>query len=250
MKNTHKLVVIHILATIGLIAQIFYGTRYDWLITMLMYVIIAIGLSMTYHRYLSHKSFEFKYDWLRKAWIIICAVGSGFSSPVAWVAIHREHHRFTDTDKDRHLGTKLRYLPGLHLKSMLIEPRLKYAIDIARDPWCNFLHEHYFKLHILWATFLFVISPWLLISAYLVPVSLLWHSGNLVNSISHLYGYRNFETHDNSKNNWLVASIFFGEWHNNHHAHPGSAKHGYKWWEIDITYYAICLFGKNIRMIK
>jgi fatty-acid desaturase len=250
MKHTHKLLSLHIVATIAIFFQIFLGNWQDWLITLIVYTVVAIGLTMTYHRYLAHRSFDFKYEWLRKVWITICTIGSGFSSPLAWVAIHREHHRFTDTDKDRHLGTKLKYLPGLHLKSMLIEPRLKYAVDIARDPWCNLMHTHYFKLHIIWAILLFIINPWLVISAYLVPVCLLWHSGNLVNSMSHLYGYKNFATKDQSKNNPVVALLFFGEWHNNHHAFPGSAKHGYKWWEIDITYYLIKIFGKNIRTIN
>jgi stearoyl-CoA desaturase (delta-9 desaturase) len=111
------------------------------------------------------------------------------------------------------------------------------------------MHKHHFKLHFLWAIILFTINPWLVISAYLVPVCLLWHAGNFVNSLSHLYGYRNFETRDQSKNNWFVATIFFGEWHNNHHAHPGSAKHGHRWWEIDIAYWMIMLLGKNIRTI-
>ena len=249
MKHTHKLVILHILATVAVISQIIWGNVTDWLITLAVYSIVAVGLTMTYHRCLSHRSFEFRWLWLRNFWITVCSVGGGFSSPLAWVAIHREHHRHTDTERDRHLGTKLQYLPGLHLKSMLIEPRLKYAVDIARDPWCNLMHKHHFKLHFLWAIILFTINPWLVISAYLVPVCLLWHAGNFVNSLSHLYGYRNFETRDQSKNNWFVATIFFGEWHNNHHAHPGSAKHGHRWWEIDIAYWMIMLLGKNIRTI-
>lgn len=110
-----------------------------------------------------------------------------------------------------------------------------------------FLHNHYFKLHLLWASTLCIINPNLVLSAYLVPLCILWHAGNIVNSLSHLWGYRNHKTNDKSKNNWLVALIFFGEWHNNHHNQPNKAKHGEKWWEIDVAYWVIRILGKNFK---
>ena len=67
-------------------------------------------------------------------------------------------------------------------------------------------------------------------------------------ALSHLFGYRNFDISDKSKNNWLIALIFFGEWHNNHHRYPNSAKHGYKKFEIDITYFLIKILGKDIKL--
>lgn len=247
MKYAHKLLILHIIATISFAGQLFFGNINDWMLTSLVYIVVAISLTMTYHRHLAHKGFEFKNEFVRKLFISICSICSGFSSPIVWVAIHREHHRFSDTEQDPHLGTKLRYLPKLHFTSFFIEPKLKYAVDIARDPLCRFLHNHYFKLHVLYALILFLINPWLVITFYLTPVFLLWHAGNLVNSISHLYGYKNFETKDNSRNNWFVALTFFGEWHNNHHYNPRNPKHGFKWYEIDITYNIIRLLGKDLQ---
>lgn len=247
-QYTISLFLLHIIATIAFIFQIFTGSLQDWLVTFFVYCIVAISLTMTYHRFLAHKSFDFKFDWMRKFFVLICTVGSGFSSPIVWVSIHKEHHRFSDTEKDPHPGYKLANFFKLHFTSMFISPNIKYAGDLLRDPFYNFLHNHYFKIHIFWAIILITINPLLLISAYLVPLCLLWHAGNFVNSLSHCIGYRNFSSKDKSTNNWLVALLFFGEWHNNHHANPRCAKHGKKYWEIDITYHIIKLLGKNISL--
>lgn len=242
-----KLAILHIVATIAFVAQIFYGTMTDWILSMIVYVVVAASLTLTYHRYLAHKSFEFKQEWMRKFFITICTVGSGFSSPIAWVAIHREHHRYSDTEKDPHKGSLGNFFK-LHTTSMFIKPNIKFVVDLMRDPFCKFLHNNYFKIHTAYALMLLVIDPWLVLSFYLVPIFILWHLGILVNSISHLFGYRNYDTNDNSKNNWILGIFFFGEWHNNHHAKPYSARHGEKWWEIDLTYVIIKLIGKNIKI--
>lgn len=239
--------ILHLIAALSLILQIIIGDLADWLITFSVYTVVAICLTMTYHRFLSHRSFDFKNDIIRKLCVLICTIGSGFSSPIAWVAIHREHHRFSDTAKDPHVGSKINNFLKLHFTSMFISPKIKYSTDLLRDPWYVFLHNHYFKLHLIWAGILGIINPILIITAYLVPLCLLWHAGNLVNSISHYWGYRNHNTTDKSKNNWIVGLIFFGEWHNNHHNQPNKAKHGEKWWEIDIAYLVIRILGKNFK---
>ena len=242
-----KLAILHIAATLAFVAQCIYGSTTDWVVSLSVYAFVAMSLTLTYHRFLAHKSFEFKCDWMRKFFITVCTVGSGFSSPIAWVAIHREHHRHSDTEKDPHRGT-LRNFLKLHTTSMFIKPNIKFVVDLMRDPFCKFLHNNYFKLHVGYALVLGIINPWLILSFYLVPVFILWHLGILVNSISHLVGYRTYETKDNSKNNPILGIFFFGEWHNNHHAKPYSARHGEKWWEIDITYLIIKTIGKNIKV--
>lgn len=246
---TMKLFTLHLIAAAALVYQIVHGDLQDWIITAGVYTVIAISLTVTYHRYLAHRGFEFRSDLVRRICTAICTIGSGFSSPVVWVAIHREHHRFSDTPNDPHQGSRIQNLVKLHFTSMFIAPKIKYSADMLRDSWYVFLHDHYFKLHIIWASILAIINPALVIAAYLVPLCLLWHAGNLVNSISHYWGYRNHATSDNSKNNWIVALVFFGEWHNNHHNSPRSAKHGEKWWEIDIAYWVIRLLGKNIHVV-
>lgn len=242
-----KLAILHISATIAFLIQIFYGSTVDWLMSLFVYCFVAISLTLTYHRCLAHKSFEFKHQWMKKFFITVCTVGSGFSSPIAWVAIHREHHRHSDTEKDPHRG-RLKNFFKLHTTSMFIKPNIKFVVDLIRDPFCKFLHTNYFKLHLTYALVLGIINPWLILSFYLVPVFILWHFGILVNSISHLFGYRSYETKDNSKNNPILGIFFFGEWHNNHHAKPYSARQGEKWWEIDLTYQIIKVIGKNIKI--
>lgn len=248
MNFSFKLLLIHLIAACALVIQIIYGSVTEWLITLAVYCFVAISLTMTYHRHLAHRSFEFRNELVRKFFILVCTLGSGFSSPITWVAIHREHHKFSDTEKDPHPGSKLSNLLKLHFTSWNIQPKVKFATDLARDPFCRFMHQYYFVLHLCYCILLLLIDPWLAISFYLTPLCLLWHGGNAVNSISHLYGYRNFDTNDKSKNNWFIALIFFGEFHNNHHRYPGSAKHGYKKFELDITYLIIRFLGKNIRL--
>jgi fatty-acid desaturase len=248
MKYSYKLAFLHIISSVSFLFQLFYGSVTDWIITLFVYAFVAISLTMTFHRHLAHKSFVFKNELIRKFFITVCTIGSGFSSPITWVAIHREHHKFSDTDNDPHPGSKLTNLLKLHFTSWNIQPKIKYAVDLAKDPYCKFMHNYYFVLHGIYALLLLLIDPWLIIIFYLTPICLLWHGGNAVNSLSHLYGYRNFDTSDKSKNNWFIALIFFGEWHNNHHKFPGSARHGYNYYEVDITYYVIKFLGKDIKL--
>ena len=109
----------------------------------------------------------------------------------------------------------------------------------------------FLPLHILMGTLLFTVGYFasgmemavsLLVWGMFVRLIGVLHSTWMVNSASHMWGYRNYETTDDSRNNWLVAIVAYGEgWHNNHHAYPRMAKHGHKWWEFDITWQAIRL---------
>jgi stearoyl-CoA desaturase (delta-9 desaturase) len=184
--------------------------------------------------------------------------------PIFWVATHRVHHQNSDQEGDPHTphdGTWWAHagwiLSGraLHSETALLG---RYAPDLTKDPVHVWLSKyHYVPLvvtgliqvalgaalagpghHIigalgmvLWGTFL--------------RVTIGLHATWLVNSATHLWGKRRFETKDDSRNNWWVALLTGGEgWHNNHHAHPVSARHGLTWYEFDINYYGIWLLSK------
>ena len=118
---------------------------------------------------------------------------------------------------------------------MFETPKPRYALHLIRDSFHMFLHRWYFVLHGLIAVTWFVIDPMLLLSAYLVPAMILWNAGSFINTLTHMFGYRNYETSDNSTNIPLLGVLMWGEgWHNNHHANPNDPNFQHKWWEFDM----------------
>jgi stearoyl-CoA desaturase (delta-9 desaturase) len=203
----------------------------------------GIGISMTMHRYWSHRSFEFRSNILK--WICtFFAIIAGRGSPIGWVYVHRMHHRFSDTLKDPHdpetVGWKI-FFPNL----------IKYGKDIDRKMIKDlfnkeqlYINRYYLSFILIWSFLLISIDIKLFYFFYVIPVSLTFIGLDLFVLLTHKYGYRNFNTKDNSKNNWFISLILWGEgWHNNHHnnSHKYSTKE--KWWEID-------LLGTIINIIK
>lgn len=194
----------------------------------------GIGISMMMHRYWTHKSFEFKNPILERIFTWI-AVLSGRGSPIGWVYVHRLHHAFSDTPKDPHdpetVNWKI-FLPHLAHYGESIDKK------IIRDLFNKehlAINKYYMVYIILWSLFLLIISPKLFVFFYAIPVMLTFVGLDLFVALTHRYGYRNFETNDNSKNNWFISLILWGEgWHNNHHKYPQKYYTQEKFWEIDI----------------
>jgi stearoyl-CoA desaturase (delta-9 desaturase) len=158
------------------------------------------------------------------------------------------HHLHTeDPNKDpysakrgfwwSHMGWLLRPRPEF----FEYESYQKYAPDLARDPVYRWLDRYFILLQIPLGLVLLALGGWSFVMYGLVlRAVLLWHSTWFINSATHLFGYRTFEPEDNSRNLWWAALLTYGEgWHNNHHAYPNVAKTGWKWWEIDVTWWAI-----------
>jgi stearoyl-CoA desaturase (delta-9 desaturase) len=188
-------------------------------------------------------------------------------TPLHWVSVHRLHHQHSDQPGDphtprqsflwSHMGWFLMHDPEVYNRSLY----LRYARDLLPDRFYTWLEQPrvWFSIHAAqWTAFLLggglvgalatgTMSgtcqtglSWL-IWGVLARTVLIWHITWSVNSLSHVWGYRNFDTRDDSRNNWLVALVANGEgWHNNHHADPRSAAHGQRWWEFDISYLTIC----------
>jgi stearoyl-CoA desaturase (delta-9 desaturase) len=208
--------------------------------------------------------------WLEHLFVIlgVCCLQD---SPARWVAVHRRHHQHSDTQPDPH--SPLVAFLWAHMGWVLVEngelkrPEIyqRYAKDILRDRFYFWIECKSGQIKIIlgsWlAFFLAGFLPQLLIGGtiveavqfggslfvwgVLVRTVAVWHQTWAVNSVTHLWGYRNFATDDDSRNNIWVAIFSHGEgWHNNHHANPQSVNHGHRWWEVDVTYQVVLLLSK------
>tara|TARA_B100000575_G_C23126744_1_gene652921 strand:- start:1229 stop:2023 length:795 start_codon:yes stop_codon:yes gene_type:complete len=233
-----------VIAHLSIIPMIMYGSWYHWLIGFFVYFITGcFGMTMTFHRLLSHKS------WNAPKWFHYFGSLAGFygltGSTIGWVAIHRQHHHHTDKEKDPHSPEHHGFFKVQWL-SMFETPHPKYAIHLIRDPFHVFIHKWYFLIHGAIAGIWLWIDPMLLVAAYLFPAMILWNAGSFINTLTHMFGYRNFETTDNSTNIPTLGVLMWGEgWHNNHHANPNNPSFKYNWWEIDIGGWFIKLLEKE-----
>jgi fatty-acid desaturase len=247
---------------VGAIAALFFFSWKNLAAFAIMYFFaINVGIGVAYHRLLTHRGYKVP-KWV-EYFVTMCGTLALEGGPIFWVATHRVHHQNSDHEGDPHTphdGTWWAHagwiLSGraLHSETALLG---RYAPDLTRDP----VHVWLSKYHWLPLTTTGILQ--LIIGAALTPAHpvigaigmMLWgtmlrvtiglHATWLVNSATHLWGKRRFETKDDSRNNWWVALLTGGEgWHNNHHAHPVSARHGLVWYEFDINYYCIWLLNK------
>lgn len=236
---------VHLLA---LLAPWFFSWSAVGITLLLHWLFGSIGICLGYHRLLSHRSFKVP-QWLEYAIALIGALALQ-GGPIFWVAGHRLHHAYTeDVDKDPYSARKgfwwshMLWLFYPHEQFFDYEQYQRYAPDLVRDPFYRWLNRYYLLLQIPLGLLLYVLGGWSFVLWGMVVRSvLLWHSTWFINSVTHLWGYRTFETNDNSRNLWWAALLTYGEgWHNNHHAHPNVAKAGWRWWEVDITWWSISL---------
>jgi fatty-acid desaturase len=218
----------------------------------LHFVTACFGITLGYHRLLTHGSFVCA-SWF-KYFCSICGMLSAEGSPLQWVATHRKHHVHSDGDEDPHSP-----LHGFWWSHMLwfypyesAQQRealyLRWAPDIYKDPVQRFFDRTFIVYPILLGVGLYALGEYALgglgISMVLwglcARMTAAYHSTWFVNSATHMWGYTNYKTTDKSKNLWWVAVLSYGEgWHNNHHAHQRLAVHGHKWWEFDVTWNVI-----------
>jgi stearoyl-CoA desaturase (delta-9 desaturase) len=210
----------------------------------------SLGIGIGYHRLLTHRGF--KTPKFVEYILSILGTLTVQSGPLTWVTTHRIHHAFTETDKDphspikggfwAHMGWIIRGTAQNHSWAT----KVRYCPDITKDAFQVALDKYAYVPTIIVAIGLFAIGglPMVLWGIFLKTV-IGWHFTWLVNSATHMWGTRRFETRDDSRNNGLIAAITWGEgWHNNHHAHPRSARHGLAWYEIDINWITISAMEK------
>lgn len=237
--------IIHFLA---LLAPWFFSWQALGITLLLHWFFGSIGICLGYHRLLSHRSFRVP-KWLEYAITLIGTLALQ-GGPIFWVAGHRLHHAHTEDEQNDPYSAK-RGFCWSHMLWMLYpdakffdyEQYCKYAPDLARDPFYRWLNRYFFLLQIPLGFLLYALGGWsFVIYGIFLRAVLLWHSTWLINSVTHMWGYRTFAVEDNSRNLWWAAILTYGEgWHNNHHAHPRVARAGWQWWEIDMTWWAIWL---------
>ncbi len=203
------------------------------------------GIGMGYHRLLTHGGFKTP-KWM-EYFLTFCGTLGLQSGAINWVTTHRIHHAFTETENDPHSprgGTFWSHIGWILQGTAQNQPEetaRRYAPDLLKDKVHVFMSKYYWVTPIIAAVILFAIGGWSMVlwGIFLRQV-IGWHSTWLVNSATHLWGTRRFETHDDSRNNGIIAALTFGEgWHNNHHANPRSAKHGLTWYEFDVNWIQI-----------
>jgi sn-1 stearoyl-lipid 9-desaturase len=209
---------------------------------LLHWITGGLGITLGWHRLLSHRSFQVP-KWL-EYFFALCGTLALQGGIIWWVGLHRHHHLHSDEDVDHH-DSKKGFLWS-HVRWMCYEipaesdiPR--FTKDIVNDKFYNFLNDYFFPLQVVLGVVLYLIGGWPYVFwGVFARLVIVYHCTWLVNSATHKFGYRNFETTDNSTNCWWVALTTYGEgWHNNHHAYQYSARHGMKWWELDITWITI-----------
>jgi sn-1 stearoyl-lipid 9-desaturase len=248
---------IHIGAVLAFLPQ-FFSWQGVGVALLLHWISGGLGITLCWHRMISHKSFQTP-KWLEYilAFFGTLALQGGI---IWWVGLHRHHHLHSDKDVDHHDSKKGFWWSHMQwtFHEVPAEKEVaKFTKDIADDRFYQFLDKYFVLIQVALGFMLFAIGQWPLvfwgIFARLVVV---YHCTWLVNSATHKFGYRTFDTSDNSTNCWWVAITTYGEgWHNNHHAHQYSARHGLQWWEIDITWMTIRLLqilglAKDVKLIQ
>ena len=224
-------------------------------VAVALYAIRMFAITGFYHRYFSHRAFRTS----RTMQFIFACIGAAAvqRGPLWWAANHRVHHAQSDQPTDVHSPVQ-HGLWWSHMGWFLTHDQLSTKLgrikDFARYPELRFLDRFDVLVPLILAGSLFLAGHWLgglyphwgtdgwqmLVWGFVISTVALWHGTFTINSLSHRFGTRRYATADNSRNNLALALLTFGEgWHNNHHQYPSSARQGFRWWEIDLTYYLL-----------
>ena len=230
---------------------LFYFSWTNLLVAAALYwMSLSWGIGMGYHRLLTHRAYKVPkfIEYFVTVWGTLTLEGG----PIFWVATHRVHHQHSDQHGDphtprdgawwAHIGWML-FGEAMHSNTAMLS---KYAPDLAKDKFHTWLSKWHILPIVTLGLILWAVGGWgMVLWGVFFRVTMGLHATWLVNSATHLWGQRRFETRDMSRNNWWVALLTFGEgWHNNHHAHPASARHGLAWYEFDLTWLTIKLLEK------
>jgi stearoyl-CoA desaturase (delta-9 desaturase) len=232
-----------LLIHIGCVAAIWSGVTWRaTAICVALYGLRMFAIGAGYHRYFSHRA----YSTSRVFQFILAflAQGSAQKSVLWWAAKHRHHHLYSDTRQDvhspGHKGFIYSHVGWIFARKHDATDLLKVS-DLAAYPELMWLHRLEILPAIMIAALCFLIAGWAgLVVGFLWSTVLLYHATFCINSLAHVHGRKRYVTGDESRNNWLLALFTMGEgWHNNHHAYQSSVRQGFRWWEVDVTYYAL-----------
>lgn len=221
-----------VLSVVGLLF-VDFTVSYGLVAVVSFYLYSIIGISLMLHRYYTHKSFEFKFDWMRKLFTLIAVLASR-GSPLGWVYIHRYHHSRSDTKDDPHSPAITGFKIFRFFDHMTEKKVNKFLVKDLINREQLFISNYYVGIILIFIATLALIDLNLVYFAYILPVFLTHISQVSFNYFAHKSGYRNRETRDNSTNNIFLWPFILGDaWHNNHHANASKLNTKIKWWEWD-----------------
>ena len=206
-----------------------------------MYSLRMFAVTAGYHRYFAHRSYRAS----RLVQFVLALLGTTAAQkgPLWWAAHHRAHHRYSDTEMDVHSPQKGFWWShvGWILCDRYSDTDLGFVKDLVAFPELRLLERYHSTGPWIMAGVALFFGGWSgLVFGFFGSTVLLWHATFSINSLNHTFGTRRYATTDTSRNNALLAVLTFGEgWHNNHHHYPASARQGFFWWEIDLSWYAL-----------
>jgi len=235
-----------ILSHLAVLGAFWSGVTWQAVVLCLVLLFVRVwGVTAGYHRYFSHRTFKTSRAF--QFFLALLAQSSSQKGVLWWAAHHRVHHKLSDQPGDVHSPVQDTFWYA-HVEWLFAgteETRWDKIRDFAKYPELRWLNTYWAVPPTVLAVLCFLIAGWpgLFIGFFLSTV-LLWHNTFLINSLTHVWGKRRFDTSDESRNNWLTALLTLGEgWHNNHHHYQSSCRNGFYWWEVDVTYYVIRMLG-------
>jgi stearoyl-CoA desaturase (delta-9 desaturase) len=255
MKLTHNNVMktfqigVHVISVPGIAWAIYQGW-WSWLLAsvLIYWFIIVVGVSVGFHRFLSHRSFELS----RPIEIVLMFIGvlGTIGSPALFASIHRIHHANADTKFDPHsphqIGIAKAWMGMWSHKG--VAKSLRPLQRLLRDDWLyRVTHNYYGRILSAWIVLLALIDPWAVVYLYAIPSALVFNGLAGLTVVTHLHGYRSHDLDgDTSLNSWIANLMTLGEgWHNNHHANPRKWNLRERWWEWDLGAQVVRLIRKS-----
>jgi stearoyl-CoA desaturase (delta-9 desaturase) len=237
---------VHVAAIVG---AVWFWSWGGVALALTSYFVRMVIVTAGYHRYFSHRAFKTS-RWFQLL-LAVAAQTAGQKGVIWWASHHRWHHKHSDTPLDVHSVRRRGFWyahVGWVLSSNWNKTDPAMVKDLVRFPELRFLNRGFMEVVPMVAlalAFLLLGGIHAFVWGFLVSSVLLWHGSFAVNSLAHLFGRQRYETGDDSRNSFLLAVATTGEgWHNNHHRYPSSARQGFRWWEVDVTYYVLWLLAR------
>jgi stearoyl-CoA desaturase (delta-9 desaturase) len=231
---------VHVVALVGV-----FLVGFKWwypVLALALYYVRMFAITAGYHRYFSHRAYKTS-RWFQFA-LALLGTMCAQKGVLWWAAHHRDHHKYSDLPEDIHSPVQKGFWwshVGWILCPRNDETKFGKIQDFAKYPELRWLNKWHLVPPVLLAVGLFLVAGWpALIWGFFVSTTVLWHGTFTINSLSHVFGSRRYQTTDDSRNNWILAIITCGEgWHNNHHYYMSTANQGFFWWEVDFSYYVL-----------
>lgn len=213
----------------------------DWVVCGVLYFVRMFAVTGAYHRYFSHRSYKTS-RWFQLV-LALLAMSSAQKGVLWWAAHHRHHHKFSDQPQDVHSPKQKGFIYA-HVGWLFDDTEAtdySKIKDFAKYPELMFLNKYWYLPPIALGVGIWLALGWSgLLIGFALSTVLCWHGTYTINSLTHLFGKRVYETSDDSRNSFFFALITLGEgWHNNHHYYQASTRQGFHWWQIDVTYYVL-----------